>query len=940
MPRVEKDKQFAYYRLSADEALRHLDTAEEGLSERTAEARLAEHGHNVLTIAHKESWFTTYLRQFRDLMILLLLSSSALSFYLGDMRVAVVLLGLVFFNTTIGFLQEYKAEKLIESLEKLVIAKAKVLRGGTELELASSDVVPGDIVRIEAGDSVPADLRILKENELSTNDFALTGESNPTRKFKHAITAAVPLAARQNLAFMGTTVATGEAYGVVIATGMQTELGRIASLSEGTGRTLSPLQREMNHVAKRVTQGTMLLCVILLPIAIQGGLGLKDAFLFAIGIASSIIPQGLPAEINTALAQAASKLARARALVKKLSSVETLGATNVILTDKTGTLTKNEMTVEQLLIGQSEYTVQGTGYAANGAITDRGGKPIPGKTLHDSRLFFEAAALASNARVNPPDDEHARWHVIGDPTEGALITLARKAGLDPDNLEAQYPEIKEYAFDSARKRMSSVRSYEGKHLLFVKGSPESILEQSSTIWGHGKAKKLTEADRKRLLAYHETHAAAAQRNLALAFRTLPTNFDARKRPLEAAEQELTFLGIVSMVDPLRDEVPAAMRAARRAHMSVSIVTGDFAATARAVAVRANLADDPAHLTVISGDDLDALDDSQILEYVRRGGTIFSRVAPEDKLRIVEITQRAGMIVAVTGDGINDAPALKKANIGVAMGVAGTDVAKQSSEIVLLDDSFHTLVSAVQQGRTIFKNIQKGTLSCFTSNMAELVVNLVSLAAATMFGVPLALSIMQILAIDLIAELFPIAALGRDKAEGKLMHEQPRKLNHHILNRRSILDLIWCGLLIGGLAFANYLFYYWRQGIGAANIDAHSLIHAQATTLTYLTIVLCQLANILQRRSDNGLFTRYQLHNKTLWAALALSLFCVAVIIYSPLNSYFASGPLSATDWLFAVAAAAIFVTVREIQRHTRHHSRANLFARHGHHAVRRHLQTN
>ena len=937
MKQVGGNKQMHYYRLSPDDVLKQVHSSAKGLGAHEAAERYEQLGANTLNLKKKESRFVAYLRQFRDLMIALLMGSALLSLYLGDIRTSVVLMALVFFNTTIGFLQEFKAEKLIESLEKLVVAKAKVLRGGKELEIASSELVVGDVVRIEAGDNVPADLRILREEELSTNDFALTGESNPTRKFKHAIAANVPLSSRQNLAFMGTTVATGEGYGVVVATGMHTELGRIAELSADTGKMLSPLQREMNHIATRVTQGTMVLCVILLPISIESGLAVKDAFLFAIGIASSIIPQGLPAEINTALAQAASKLARARALVKKLSAVETLGATNIILTDKTGTLTKNEMTVEQLLVGKTEYGVSGTGYEANGVVTNSGGKAISGEKLKELRLVFEAAALSSNAQVNPPDDEHATWHVIGDPTEGALITLTRKAGLDPATLDADYPEIKEYAFDSGRKRMSSVRTYNGKQCLFVKGAPESIIELSTKLWDHTFTRKMTENDTKRLLAYHEEHAAGAQRNLAFAYRVLPAGFDARKQPLEDAEKELTFLGIASMVDPLREEVPAAMVAARRAHMSVSIVTGDFATTARAIAVRAKLADKPEHLAVVSGEELQALSDAQVLALIRKGGAIFSRVAPEDKLHIVELAENAGLVVAVTGDGINDAPALKRANIGVAMGLTGTDVAKQSAEIVLLDDSFHTLVGAVQQGRTIFKNIQKGTLSCFTSNMAELVVNLVSLAATTLMGVPLAISIMQILAIDLIAELFPIAALGRDKADGKLMDEPPRNLSHHILNRRSVLDLLWCGVIIGGLAFANFLFYYWRRGLSASHIDLHSLINEQATTLTYLTIVLCQLANILQRRSERGLFTRYQLHNRTLWGAYALSLTSVLIIIYSPLNTYFRSGPLGYIDWLLALGAAAIFIAIRELERHTRQHSRKALFARHGHTAVRKHL---
>ena len=939
MKSVGENKQLHYYRLSGRDVIKQLRSSAKGLHETEAAERLEQMGTNTLDVSRGESWIITFLRQFHDLMIILLLASAGLSFYLQDMRTTIALLAIVFFNTTIGFLQEYKAEKLIESLEKLVVAKTRVVRSGKETEIDSAELVVGDVVRIEAGDSVPADLRVLTEEELSTNDFALTGESNPTRKFVHALPANVPLSGRQNLLFMGTTVATGEGYGIVVATGMHTELGRIASLSQSTVSMLSPLQKEMNNVATRVTQGTVILCVILLPIAIKAGLGYKDAFLFAIGIASSIIPQGLPAEINTALAQAASKLAKARALIKKLSAIETLGATNVILTDKTGTLTKNEMTVEELLVGSTQYSVNGTGYEANGTVTTKTGAPLTAVKLHDLQLIFHTAALASNALVNPPDAEHATWHVVGDPTEGALITLARKAGIDTDELNLTYPELKEYAFDSARKRMSSVREYNGKHYLFVKGAPESVLEKSIKLWDHGYHKVLTTKQRTELLAYNEAHAALAQRNLAFAYRILPDAFDPKTQPLEDAEQDLIFLGVASMVDPLRDEVPAAMLAARRAHMSVSIVTGDYATTARAIAVRAKLADKPEYLTIVSGEELQELGDAQIIALVRRGGTIFSRVAPEDKLRVVGLAQSTGMVVAVTGDGINDAPALKRADIGVAMGMTGTDVAKQSADIVLLDDSFHTLVGAIQQGRTIFKNIQKGTLSAFTSNGAELVVNLVSLAAATMFHIPLAISVMQILAIDLIAELFPIAALGRDKSEGDLMDEPPRKLSNHILNRQSIIDLLWCGVIIGGLAFANFLFFYWRRGLSVEHVDAHSLINMQATSLTYLTIVLSQLANILQRRSTHGIFTKYQFHNKLLWGAYALSLFCVLMIIYSPLNTYFHSGPLSFVDWLLALLAAAIFVLIREFERYTRKHSRSALFAKHPHEMIKKRLLT-
>jgi Ca2+-transporting ATPase len=917
-------KQVDYYRMEPEEVLQALHSREDGLTTAEAAERLKINGTNTLNTKRRDPPWRKFFRQFRDLMILLLAVSSALALYLGDARTAVVLMAIVLFNTTIGFLQEYKAEKVMASLERLIVASAHVQRDGRLIEIPSSEIVTGDVIYVEEGDYVPADLRTLTEEELTTNDFALTGESNPTRKFIHALSADVILAARHNLLFMGTTVATGHGYGIVVGTGAHTELGRIASLSQDTIKEDSPLQKEMNNIATRVTQGTVILCLILLPIAINGGLAIKDAFLFAIGIAASIIPQGLPAEINTALARAAGQLAKARALVKKLSAVEGLGATSVICTDKTGTLTQNQMTVEQVLVSHATYMVSGKGYEPKGSILDAKNKPISSDTAKELSLFFEAAAMACNARVNPPDSEHGTWYCLGDPTEGAIVALCQKSGINTVALDKKYTELHEFGFDSARKRMSSLRKY-GPHkeiYLFVKGAPESVMERCTHIWDHGKVRKLHPADRKFLLGRNETLANEAMRNLAVAYRVMPSGTKTKDLKIDGAETDLVWLGMVSMIDPLRPEVPEAMDAARKAQIKVAIVTGDYAPTAKAIAVRARLAENANNIVVVSGEELAHLSDTRVLELAIRGGVIFSRVAPEDKMRIVSLVQDSGRVVAVTGDGINDAPALKKADIGVAMGVTGTDVAKQSAEIVLLDDSFHTLVGTVQAGRVIFQNIRKGALSAFTSNAAELVVNLLSLAAATIFGAPLAISVMLILAIDLIAELFPIAALGGDKADHELMSEPPRDPKDHILNRWSILDLLWCGLLIGGFAFANYLWFYARNDIDIKNVTDTMPVHLQAMGLTYITIVLCQLANILQRRSQQGLFTRYQFHNKSLWLAMLLSLFCVMNIIYNPwIAPYFKAGPLTIVDWLYAIAAMVIFIAIREFQRYTKKHSR-------------------
>ena len=842
-------------------------------------------------------------------MILLLLASGAVAAYLGDIGTAVVLAVLVLFNTVIGFFQEYRAERIMQALEGLVQPMAEVYRDGTLTEIESRDLVIGDVVRLSEGDSVPADVRLIELTTFATNDFALTGESNPTRKFTHAIKGAVPVANRHNLAFMGTTVAIGEAYGVVVATGMATELGRIANLSMSTPHTPSPLQLELRHIATYVTYTVAILSSILLLVAIKINLPFKEALLFAVGFASSLIPQGLPAEVNTSLAQAAGKLSRAKALVKKLSAVETLGATQVICTDKTGTLTKNEMTVVSAWIGGIPYSLSGTGYEPKGEILYED-KPLVGSRQNTAKSFFRIGLMASNAKIVAPDATNGNWRCLGDPTEGALVVAAAKAGVSLENDEAKAHEIRELPFDSGRKRMTSLRQYStGVVTAFVKGAPEAILERATHIQEGDIVRPISDKDRQEFMAEHTRRAESALRNLAFATRALPEKM-AMNGSIDEIESNLTLVGLVSMIDPLREAVPEAMAAAHRAHIKVNIVTGDYAITAEAIARQAGLGD---NLTVIAGEDLARMTDDEVLKQTLQGGTIFSRVSPEDKMRIVGLVKRHGHVVAVTGDGINDAPALKNADIGVAMGITGTDVAKQSSEVILLDDSFSTLVQAVRQGRTIFANIKKAVLSCFTSNMAELVVNLVSLVLAAVIAAPLAINVMQILAIDLMAELFPIAALGWDKEEGETMKEKPRDPKAHILNKRSILDLLWCGMVIGGLAIVNYLLFYGRSGFDPST--APEFVVFQATTMTYLTIVLCQLVSIIQRRSVHGFFSRYQLSNPHFWSAIALSMSLVLCIVYVPfVNAFMRSGPIGFVDWLFVLGAAGIFLAIREVQR--------------------------
>jgi len=894
--------------------VRGLDTTSTGLTGPEAAARQLRLGSNSIVHLKKESGLRRYLRQFADWMIVLLLVSAGITGFLGDLGTASVLVILVALNTLLGFVQEQRAEKTMEALEHLVDPESEVYRDGLLTQADAKSLVVGDVVDLSEGASVPADVRLIDTTAFATNDFALTGESDPTRKYSRALDHEAPMADRRNMAFAGTTVATGKARGVVTATGMHTELGRIAQLSQSAPTTRSPLQLETATIAKYVSYAVAVISLVVLVIAVRADLPIKDAMLFAVGFACALIPQGLPAEVNTALAAAAGALARKNALVKKLSAVETLGATHVICTDKTGTLTKNEMTVTELVVDGSDYGVTGIGYAPTGTIEPVSSGPDARGPLQD---FLSVGVLAGNARLLPPNEEHPSWHILGDPTEGALLVAARKGGLDLSALLASNPEVGELPFDSTRKLMTSIRrDKSGKLTAYTKGAPEGLLARSTSISDGGTVRTLTDLDRETLLARHADKAGRALRNLCFARRTL-TAAEAASLDIAVIENNLTLLGMVSMIDPLRETVPDAMAVVLAAGVKVNIVTGDFSLTAEAIAAQAGLAGDGG-LTVVTGSQLAAMPDGDVLDHALRGGTVFSRVTPEDKVRIVDLVKHSGHIVAVTGDGINDAPALRHANIGVAMGESGTDVAKQAAEIVLLDDSFATLVGAVREGRTIYRNITKGVVSCLTSNVAEFAVNSASLALASLFGVPLALNVLQILAIDILGEIFPIAALGRDREEGETMKAAPRDQSARILDRHSIVDIAWCGLLMGGLSMVNYLLYYTRNGVDPFNGSVPAAVLEPAMSITYVTIMICQLVSIIQRRSVHGFFSRYQLNNRSFWWAVGAAVVIMLVIVYVPFVAmFFGTAPLSLVDWLYVALAAGVFLGVREAARMVR-----------------------
>lgn len=913
---MEQSKQ-AWYTLSCEESLSALHSSFDGLKKEEVLARQSIYGKNILQKMGKNNFFVKFISQFKEALIILLLWSSLLSLYLGDYRWATILGGTLLLNVIIGYIQEAKADKIMESLKKMLFPIAKVKRDGKLIEEKAENLVPWDIIYIEEGDNVPADIRIIQESELQVNDFSLTGESNPVGKFHHTINGEVLVAERNNCIWMGTTIATGNAWGVVFATGMETELWRIANLSQEQEIETSPLQKEMTNISKKLTIGTLILVVILSGISLLAQFSLIEAFIFAVGVSAAMIPEWLPAQVSIALSLAAGRLAKNRALVKKLSSVETLWCVNVICTDKTGTLTKNEMTVKDIYLWFATYEVSGDGYQPIGKIYDiHNKKEITPSFISQWGHFFATLYMASNAKINPPDSEHQLRYAIGDPTEAALISLAQKIWIDTENMGQLHKQIHQYGFDSVRKMMSSVRMIDNQKILYVKGAPSAIINACTKIYDGKEIRDITDEDKKTIQRYIEEKASYAMRNLAFAYRDIDDY--QQNMQLEEAEKNLIFLGCVSIIDPPREEASAAIVAAHEAKIKIVMITGDYGITAEAVAKYIGLEKDGNAVTHVSGDQLKSMSDSDLMQQLEKPWSIiFSRTSPEDKLRIVSLLKKDHNVVAVTGDGINDAPALKKADIGVAMGKIGSDVAKESSEIILLDDSFTTLVYTIREGRIIFQNLRKTILSCITSNGGELSAILLSLLCGVLFDLPIAITAIQILVIDLVTEIFPLTALTRDPPQKDLMRQWPRNLDNHIINKAMIIDLLRSWFLMGGIAFANYILYLVFHGYDIRAIDGNSTYYALATSITYTSIVFSQYANILSRRAwEVSVWTKYIRSNKKLLLAFLISFIFLLILIYVPgVNTYFWFAPMDIKDRLFPVLGGMVFLWIRELHKY-------------------------
>lgn len=896
-----------YYQEKIEEIFSRLNTAIEGLSSKEAEKRLTKYGENKLSVKKERSKLLLFFSQFKDILTIMLLVASALSIFIGSYRDAGIMVTIVIINVIVGFVQENKAEAIMSSLNKLVQSPAKVYRDNNIQKLKQEKIVPGDIVVLEEGDKVPADLRIIEGFNLRINEVSLTGESLPQEKHSNCLKEESSLGDQANMAFLGTNVASGTAKGVVVRTGMETEMGKIASLTQKEDKSQTPLQKELGVVASRLAIFAIIIGFILFGISLYRGLGLYFALLYGLGITVAIVPQALPMQITVALSQGVDRLAQRNAVVKKLSSAETLGSTNVIATDKTGTLTKNEMTVKNVWFNGREYEITGLGYQPEGDILDQNGKPLDKKEIEKLSCLFEAATMASNAEIHPPDENHANWYPIGDPTEAALITLSTKLGVRSPNEDEENPEIHEFSFDSKRKRMSSIREIEDKNILTMKGAINSILTITRHIYRDGKKVTITEKDKKELNKLNEKYSKNAMRVLAIAYRRLEAN--EKDYVMEEIERDVVFLGLVAMIDPPKKGVKEAIADAHTAQIDTYIMTGDHAITAKAIGEEINLGTGK-DIPVFTSKELSDISDDKLKKLMQKHKSlIFSRVSPEDKLRIVKNLKEQDKIVAVTGDGVNDAPALKSAHIGVAMGQMGTDVSKEAAELVLLDDSYPTLVQAIKEGRTIYNNLKKTVLASLTTNGAELAIVLFGLIASTLLDWPIPILAIQILSIDLLAEILPLTALTFDPASRDLMIRAPRDKDEHMLNNSTVLEVGFLGLLMGLLAFINYYIF----ASGRVNFTAEHPLYPRATTITYLTIVICQFINIMSRRYKfSSIFSSNFFSNRKMIYSLIISIALVLLVIYTPINSYLEFTPPLTTDWLLIFTAGAIYLLSFEV----------------------------
>jgi Ca2+-transporting ATPase len=884
-----------------------LATSPRGLSAEEAVQRLETQGPNVLPRAKRRPLAFRFFQQFTDLFAVMLIVAAGLTFlaYLvqsphdvGNLQLAIAILCVVLLNAVIGFFQEYSAERTAEALQAMVPKVARVIRGGERIEVPAEELVPGDVVALEPGDAISADCRIVQAHDLSVNNVALTGESDPVARTHDPASQEVELIEARNAVFMGTSVVNGTARAVVFATGLGTEFGRIFQLTAAVEDERSPLQLQVASMAKRVSIAAILLGIIVFAARISTGAALVDAFVLSMGVMVALVPEGLPATLSVSLAIGVRRMARQRALIKKLVAVETLGSTTVICTDKTGTLTKAEMTVQAVWGSGLRHAVSGVGYVPEGEI--EGADAV--------RELLRVGALCSDAKLLPPSGETG-WRILGDTTEGAILVAAAKAGVDLEESEEATPRVFEFPFDSDRKLMSTVHREADGFTSCVKGSPQELLNRCTSVLWNGAEVELDQATRDAVTAANDEMARDALRVLGIARRRVASDHP----EMEKAERDLVFLGLIGMLDPPRPEVARAVRMCRGAGIRVIMVTGDYGLTAEAIARKVGIVAGSLP-RVVSGSELEAMDDDDLKAALQAHWEIvFARVRPEHKMRVVAALKDMGEIVAVTGDGVNDAPALKRADIGVAMGVTGTDVAREASVMVLLDDSFASIEHAVELGRSVYQNIRKFLIYLFSHNLAELA----PILAATFVRFPLVpLSALQVLSIDLGSDVMPALALGAEPPEPGIMGRPPRSPSERLFSGQVVRRFLFLGSIQSFAAVSMFFYRIHSAGIPYSAFTADNPIYREALTMTQAAIVVGQFFNGFAVRTDEeSVFKVGLLTNKALVLAECFGLVIMAAISYlPPLQAVFHTAPLTAADWAMAFGFGILLLAADELRK--------------------------
>jgi len=855
-----------FYNINIEQSLLELKSDSiNGLTESEAARRLAQNGPNRLQSAKEKSIFVKILAQFKDFLVVILIAAALISMFVGnEIKDVIIILGILVINMIIGITQENRADNALKELKDMSSPKAKVKRDGQVEKIDSCNVVPGDIVILDAGDYVPADVRVIQSVNFKIDESALTGESVPVEKDADAILdGGASLGDRINLACMGTVVTYGRGAGVVYATGMDTEMGRIATILNETGETSTPLQDKLNSMAKTLGLICILVCAIIFGVGLLRGMYIVEMLMVSVSLAVAAVPEGVAIVATVILAIGVQKMVKSNVIVKRLRAVETLGSTTVICSDKTGTLTQNKMTVVKVFDFENIFEVTGTGYAAEGEVV------ADGQTVTTNiRLMAEIATLCNDAIY---DKESAK--IIGDPTEASMLVFGAKLGLDKPGLDALYPRVQEIPFDSERKLMTTYNTKDDKVVMSTKGAPDAIISRCDRVFLDGEVVPMTQEIKQRLYDQNELFAAQALRVLGFAYK----EFD-NEAAIDNLEDGLIYVGMMCMIDPPREEVKASVALCHGAGIDVKMITGDHKITAGAIAQSLGLMH-PGDET-LDGNDLDNLSDEQLAEKVKTVN-VFARVSPEHKVRIVTAVKESGNIVAMTGDGVNDAPSLKRADIGIAMGITGTDVSKEAADMILTDDNFVSIVGAVEQGRTIYGNIRKVTGYLLACNIGEILIILL----AIVFGLPVPLVATQLLFVNLLTDAFPAFALGMERGEAGVMKKRPRPPREPIINKS----------MKGSVAFRSA--FLCAGTLAAFLYGLHFYGYATAISMCFFTLVASELLVSFSSRTESFIgFGRGLFANRFLNISMGLSLAILLAVIYVPfLSEMFTTVPLSASQ---------------------------------------------